>query len=303
MRKIIYKLGASFFILFLVLGFLPVLSFAQQEPEQTNFGQVITGQASGGYGKTQAIEPGFTVVLGSSMPSASSFTVSGTITAQKEVTPNLKIAYGVDKENLNFLAPTTGTFFFNSPLAAKDSAYVQPLSISITHLQGDIKNNTIYFTVVDSKNPHVAYTNIQTVTQGGQGAVNYSVPKGPSQPAPTGMGQKNGGLMEGICDGETCTFNDLLKIFKNFWKFILYLIVPIIAIMTAWIGFNFMQSGAEYREKAKEMIWGMVKGLLLIFFAWFIVKTILDFTLYKGENSCFSFLGTGKIEEKCVTEK
>jgi hypothetical protein len=68
--------------------------------------------------------------------------------------------------------------------------------------------------------------------------------------------------------------------------------------MTAWIGFNFMQSGAEYREKAKEMTWSMVKGVVLILFAWFIVKTILDFTV--GKDSCYSFLGKGKIDPKCV---
>lgn len=259
------------------------------------FEQNITG-----YGKIRANSQSFTIALDQDLwtrTDASSFTVSGVITAQKEVMPSLKIAYGVDKKNLNFLAPATGAYFFNSPLALKDSASIPPLKISIAHLSKDIKDNMIYFAVVDAKNTDLSYSDTQELTLGqNTGLVNFSLPIGTSQSVPSVNDNK--GMMESICDGPDCTFNDLIKLFTNFWKFILIIIVPIVAIMTAWIGFNFMQSGAEYREKAKEMTWSMVKGVVLILFAWFIVKTILDFTV--GKDSCYSFLGKGKIDPKCV---
>ncbi len=285
MRKNIYKLGASFFILFLTLGFLSVTVSAQQTLS---------------YGKTRVQNQVFTVVLDPTLWSkteTSSFSVSGSITADKEVTPSLKIAYGVDKTNLNFLAPSNSSFLFNSPLAAKDTVQIPLLKVPVSHISKDVKDNTVYFTIVDAKNTDLAYTDTQAlVLDGNTSVTNFSLPKGTSQAAPSVS--NNGGMMESICDGPDCTFNDLIKLFTNFWKFILIIIVPIIAIMTAWIGFNFMQSGAEYREKAKEMTWNMIKGLVLILFAWFIVKTILDFTV--GKNSCYSFLGKGKIDPNCV---
>ncbi len=255
-----------------------------------------------GYGKTRANSQSFTIVLENDLwtrTDSSSFTVAGEITAQKEVTPSLKVAYGVDKSNLNFLAPSSGAVLFNSPLANKDVAKIAPFKVNISHLLKDLVNNNIYFAIVDSKNPEVSYTDTEVLVLGGtSNQVNFSLPSLNSQSAPEAAISKTGSLMEGICDGPTCGFNDLLKLFKNFWRFILIMVVPIIAIMTAWIGYNFMQNGSEYREKAKEMTWNMIKGLVLIIFAWFIVKTILDFTI--GKDSCYSFLGKGKIDAECL---
>jgi hypothetical protein len=255
-----------------------------------------------GYGKTRANSQSFSIMLDNDLWTRStrdSFYVSGEITAHKEVAPSLKVAYGVEQNNLNFLAPTGGTLLFNSPLANKDVVKIPPLQINVSHLSKDIKNNTIYFTIVDSKNTNLSYIDTQAITLGDNtGLTNFSIPSSTAQTAPEGAISKSGSLMDGICDGPTCGFNDLLKLFRNFWRFILIMVVPIIAIMTAWIGFNFMQNGSEYREKAKEMAWNVIKGLVLIIFAWFIVKTILDFTI--GKDSCYSFLGKGKVDPECL---
>ncbi len=255
-----------------------------------------------GYGKTRANSQSFVITLDPNLWTATttnSFKVTGEITAIKEVTPSLKIAYGADQTNLNFLAPSGGTLLFNSPLANRDVAKIPPLDVTISHISKDIKDDTVYFAIVDSKNPNLAYSDTQVLSLGGNvNGINYSLPSGKAQSAPGISTEKNAGIMSGICDGPTCGFNDLLKLFKNFWKFILILIVPIVAIMTAWIGYNFMQSGAEYREKAKEMTSNMIIGIILVFFAWFIVNTILTFTV--GEKSCYSFLGKGKIDANCV---
>ncbi len=229
-----------------------------------------------------------TIAQGNTCAAAAAITIGGACDAG---------TIGSTVEDAPLISGCTGTFMREGWYTFTVTG--GPLKITITHLSKDIKNNTIYFAVVDSKNTDLSYTDTQEVTLGENGGIiNYSLPSGPSQSAPTMDVEKNGGIMEGICDGPTCGFNDLLKLFKNFWKFILIMVVPIIAIMTAWIGFNFMQSGAEYREKAKEMTWNMIKGLVLIIFAWFIVKTILDFTV--GKDSCYSFLGKGKIDPECL---
>lgn len=257
-----------------------------------------------GYGKTHLTSQSFTISFPGDLwtnTTAQSFTVKGSILANTNVSPSLLVAYGARANNLTHLAPVDGTLFFNSPMAAGDMITLPPLVVPIAPIQSSIENNTVYFAVIDAVNTDISYTGTSAITLGqNTGLPSFSTPPLNTTAAPPAAGLQNGGLMKGICDGPECTFNDLIRLFRNFWKFVLIIIIPIIAIMTAWIGFNFMKSGAEYREKAKEMFGNMITGVLLIIFAWFIVKTILDFTLDGGnDNSCYSFLGTGTVDENC----
>lgn len=271
---------------------------------------VTTGTT--GYGKTRPTSQSFTIEYPGDLwtnTTAQSFTVAGKIRASMDVSPSLLVAYGARQNNLTHLAPVDGTLFFNSPMAAGDVITLPTLTIPISPIQSSIENNTVYFAIVDAVNTDISYTGTDSLTLGeNTGLPAFATAGTTTTTAPAPAALQNGGLMKGICQGRIdpsdpnspigCTFNDLVRLFTNFWKFVLIIIIPIIAIMTAWIGFNFMQSGAEYREKAKEMFGNMVKGIILIMFAWFIVKTILDFTV--GKNSCYSFLGTGTIDDNCL---
>lgn len=233
-----------------------------------------------------------------------SFVVSGEIKAFVSTSPSLAIVYGAESDKLTHIAPTTkpNNAFLGITLNAND---VQPFAsskITITSIEKDIKNNTVYFSIVDAKNPEITYTGTQSIELGANtGQTNYGLQQSAGTSADVPAGEPSGGLLDGICsDVHTCGFNDLLKLVTSFWKFIVYLIIPLMAFMTAWIGYNFMQNGAEYREKAKEMAVNMVKGIVLVLFAWFIVNTILNFVLFGGDKSCYTFLGTGDVDPGCL---
>lgn len=260
---------------------------------------------STGYGKTYIASQSFEIQIPTwdlwTESTAQNFVMRGTIHASLDVSPSLLVAYGARANNLTHLAPVNGTLFFNSPMAAGDVITIPPITIPIAPIADSIENNTVYFAIIDAVNTDISYTGTEPLSLGqNTGLPSFSVPATTTTPAPAPAALQNGGLMKGICNGPECTFNDLIRLFRNFWKFILIIIIPIIAIMTAWIGYNFMKSGAEYREKAKEMFGNMITGVLLIIFAWFIVKTILDFTI--GKDSCYSFLGIGKVDESCLEQ-
>lgn len=224
-----------------------------------------------------------------------SFIVSGTIKALVTTHPYLSIAYGVDPNNLTDIKP-----LYDGPLNVGDVVPFKTSDKIITSkFTSTLKDNTIYFSVVDKNNPAIAYTGIQGLNLvANTGATTYGIQKDKPVTAPDLLTEDNGGILDGICaDVHTCGFNDLIRLVSSFWKFIIILIVPLVAIMTAWIGYNFMQNGAEYREKAKGMVSNMIMGILLVLFAWFIVNTILYYTI--GKDSCYNFLGKGKISENC----
>ncbi len=322
--KFFTKINKTIFLVVLFFGFLLSVVSAQIGPPPppiavppstatpiiTTTGVSLpptTSITSTSYGKTKDTIHAFELVFDPDMwakTDKSSFIASGEIKAFVYTTPSLAIAYGAENNKLTNIAPTTkpNNAFLGITLNAND---VQPFTsskVTVTSIEKDIKNNIVYFAIVDAKNPDIAYTDVQSIELGANtGATSYGLQQSAGTSADVPDDAPTGGLLDGICsDVHTCGFNDLLKLVTSFWKFIVYLIIPLVAFMTAWIGYNFMQSGAEYREKAKEMSLNMLKGILLVLFAWFIVNTILNFVLFGGEASCYTFLGKGDVDPACL---
>ncbi len=220
-----------------------------------------------------------------------SFVVAGTIKAHTQAKPTLAIAYGPDRDHVQLDTQTV----FNGAMNVGDVAAFKSKPVSIISIQNNLKNNEVYFALVNKYNINTIYASQTVSLNPNDGKTVFYNEMDKTTKAPDMTIEDHGALLDGICtDVSTCGFNDLIKLVTSFWKFIIIIIVPMIAVMTAWIGYNFMQSGSEYKEKAKDMAFNMIKGVLLVIFAWFIVNTILKFTL--GDNyDCYSFLGTGKI--------
>ena len=91
------------------------------------------------------------------------------------------------------------------------------------------------------------------------------------------------------CDGgaeQPCHFTDLIFLVNNVIQFLLYLILPIAAIIFVYVGFLFLTSGGstEVKSQAKGIFKKAVIGLLFVLAAWLIVKTILITLLAPGES-------------------
>ncbi len=83
-----------------------------------------------------------------------------------------------------------------------------------------------------------------------------------------------------------CDFKYFLKLVNNVVRFILFkLAVPLAAIMFCYAGFLLLTAGGESahaKEKAKKILWGAVKGLVLAAAAWLIISLILTTLGYDG---------------------
>ena len=91
------------------------------------------------------------------------------------------------------------------------------------------------------------------------------------------------------CDnsaGQLCNFGKLLDLVNNVITFILvYMAVPIAAIMFAYAGFLLVTAGGEAagaRTKAKSIFTNAVIGLILAIACWLIVKLILHILGWDG---------------------
>ena len=94
------------------------------------------------------------------------------------------------------------------------------------------------------------------------------------------------------CDGVVvkCGFTSFITLIQNIITFaIKYIIIPVGAIIFAYVGFLFLTSGgsAETRKKAKNIFIKVVIGIVVILAAWLIVSTIL--TVF-GVTDSFRFL-------------
>lgn len=94
------------------------------------------------------------------------------------------------------------------------------------------------------------------------------------------------------CDGVDvpCGFTSFITLIQNLINFaIKYIIIPIGAIIFAYVGFLFLTSGgsAETRKKAKNILIKVIIGIVVILAAWLIVSTIL--TVF-GVSDSFRFL-------------
>ena len=85
-----------------------------------------------------------------------------------------------------------------------------------------------------------------------------------------------------------CDLKALMQPVDNVIQFILiYMAVPIAAIMFAFAGFKLVTSGgsSEARTKAKSIFFNAALGLALAAGAWIIIKTLLTIVGYKDGQS------------------
>ena len=95
-------------------------------------------------------------------------------------------------------------------------------------------------------------------------------------------------------DGEECDFNAFMTLINNIIGFALvYLAVPIAAIMFAYAGFLMVTAGDEVasaRTKAKGIFMNALIGLVLAAAGFLIVQALLSILGYNG-----SWLGFGNV--------
>lgn len=75
-----------------------------------------------------------------------------------------------------------------------------------------------------------------------------------------------------------CDFQQLVATAYRIVKYMLFLIIPVVALMILWTGFKYMTAGGDANAvaDAKRMLKPIAVGVFLIFAAWLIVYTILD---------------------------
>lgn len=251
-----------------------------------------------GYGKVRGNSQSFTVVLDADLwarTTADSIEVHGLVSAQKEVTPKLKVAYGKSVDDLNKIAPEP---FFNSPMNIGDKAESQKVTIS-----GLKEDETYYVAVVDADNQDIAYTEtLELTAQKNDTGTNYYANNITEDKNTTPTETSKDGLVPcGQPGGHECGWNDAMEIIRRGVNYIFILMLPIMAIMITWIGFLFMKDGMEARETAKKMLSKMITGVALILCAWLIVNTIFSFLLKDGRGSCYNWLN--KKIANCSWEK
>lgn len=93
-----------------------------------------------------------------------------------------------------------------------------------------------------------------------------------------------------IPDGQACNFDSFITLVHNVINYIILLILPIAAIVIAYVGFLFLTSGgsSEVKTKAKGILRKVVIGLICIMAGWLIVNTILSAV---GLQSAYNLLG------------
>lgn len=87
---------------------------------------------------------------------------------------------------------------------------------------------------------------------------------------------QTGGLLP--CDGPSCTPDSIFTVIDNVIDFLLKLVIPLGAIGFAIAGFFIMFSGGNEGRVAtgKQMMWGVIGGMILMIFAYVVVKTLLN---------------------------
>jgi hypothetical protein len=89
---------------------------------------------------------------------------------------------------------------------------------------------------------------------------------------------KAAGLVPCGGEGDPCTFCDLFILFNNIIKFLMFDIVPPVAVLMLVVGgimYFFGGSNPELLSQAKGIIKSVAIGLAIIFCSWIIINTIL----------------------------
>ncbi len=139
----------------------------------------------------------------------------------------------------------------------------------------------VHFTTLKSNLPVGDYNPIGTPAPTPFTPSTSSTPLGPTS---TGGLVKCGRTVDANGNVVQCTFKDLLILFNNVVKFILFdMVVPITAIMFFYAGFLMITGGGESassRTKAKKIFTNAVIGLVVAVGAWVIVHTLLSILGY-----------------------
>ena len=93
-------------------------------------------------------------------------------------------------------------------------------------------------------------------------------------------GKQTGGEIKNPCD-----FNYLLQMINIIVDFVLFkILIPLAAIMFAYVGVLLLTSGGESskKTKAKGIFWNVVWGIVIAAAAWLIIHTILTLLGFNG---------------------
>lgn len=88
---------------------------------------------------------------------------------------------------------------------------------------------------------------------------------------------------------DECDFYDLLKLVQNVLNWLVMVSFSVAIITFSWAGFILLTSGGNVaqKDKAKKMLWSIVKGFAIILAAWLIVRTIVNTLLVPGIGDRF----------------
>ena len=93
------------------------------------------------------------------------------------------------------------------------------------------------------------------------------------------------------CDGADCGFNDLIQLAQNLINWMVYISVPIAAIVFTWAGMLYVTAAGDPGKiaKAHGLFKNVALGFVIVLAAWLIVYTITNSLL--NEDSQVQLLG------------
>ena len=80
------------------------------------------------------------------------------------------------------------------------------------------------------------------------------------------------------CNGVDCKYDHLIELVNKIITFLLTgVAIPLAAVMFAYAGFLMFTSGGVEGKltQAKQLMWGVLWGMIIAFGAWVIIQTVL----------------------------
>lgn len=206
------------------------------------------------------------------------FTGGMIVTASQATTAAFQVIWGESETTLSNVAPVylgaTGTVAMGNFIFPSGSS--EEFHFKLEGLTGDKK---YYYSVTKNGQPNERYTQIREVdvhsggTGTGTGTGGTGTTGGTSDQGPI-----EGGLVP--CDGSPehpCRFTSLIDLVNRIIQYLIYLMIPLAAIVFAYAGFILITQGGSpaARETAKGMFIKVVIGLIFVLGAWLIMSTIM----------------------------
>ncbi len=209
-----------------------------------------------------------------------SFTGGMIVTASQATTAAFQVIWGESETALSNVAPvylgatgtvTMGNFIF--PSGSTEEFHFK--------LEGLVADKKYYYSVTKNGQPNERYTQIREVDIHSGGGPGGS-PGGPGG-SPGGPNLDEGPIEGGLvpCDGSPqhpCRFTSLIDLVNRMIQYLIYLMIPLAAIVFAYAGFILITQGGSpaARETAKGMFIKVVIGLIFVLGAWLIMSTIMN---------------------------